>query len=162
MSPDRDPFGSDGMDILRMDRNVPPRCGQHARVTSGWKELSKAGTGWGRGLQAPGRVGVWRLGPPGLWLGSHPAHLGQGHCPNCTRARPKFFTKKRSFCELEGKSRQLIKIGGFVHRKAQEKYFGKERSRNFGKEEPRELKKPKNTHHAAKKQPLPDVVQVAQ
>lgn len=74
MSPDRDPFGSDGMDILRMDRNVPPRCGQHARVTSGWKELSKAEGA----VKLDGAEGSR---PPGGSVSGASAHLGSGLAP---------------------------------------------------------------------------------
>ena len=39
---DGEPFGEDGMAVLRMDRKVPPRCGQRAQATTGGKELREA------------------------------------------------------------------------------------------------------------------------
>lgn len=57
----------------------------------------------------------------------HPAHLGQGGCPHLhTRWANILHQKKELLRTLGGNRRQLIEIHRFFHRKAQEKYFGKE------------------------------------
>ena len=113
------------MAVLRVDGKVPPRCGQQAQATTGGEELREAGAGR-EGGSWPWRV---RVGASVAWAltGPHPAHLGQGGCPHLhMRWANILYQKKELLRTLGGKRRQLIEIHGFFHRKAQEKYFGKE------------------------------------